>query len=133
MELAQNAASPSAQLQVALELVALQSLLIVGEGGMVALTDLTLGAQQQAATVGLLGQVTIDGLKGKVDDSVIDGIGRIRATGIEAIELTQAGVAASILERTQTFKARSSDVRKRDLVYAVALDKMPRKLRSGGR
>ncbi len=133
MEMAQNAAPLSSQLQVARELVALQSLRLVGEGGLMAVSDVTQSAQQAAATIGLLGQVMIDGLRDKVDDTVIDRITRIRDTGLEAIELTHAGVAQSLLDRTRDFKAGSSDIRKRDVAYAVAFDKMPGKPGSGRR
>jgi hypothetical protein len=100
---------------------------------MMEVTDLTLAAQQAGVTVGLLGQVLIDGLQGKVDDTVIERIARIRDTGLEAIELIQANTAASILQRTQDFKARRSDVRLRDVGYAIAFNKMPGKLGSGRR
>ena len=128
---AQNAAPLSWQLQLGRELAALREYRVIGQSAMMEVADLTLSALQTGATIGLLGQVMIDGLRGKVDDSVIECIDRIRGTGLEATELIQASTAASLLDRTQAFKARSSDVRFRDLGYAIAFNKMPGKLGPG--
>jgi len=70
-------------------------------------------------------------LQGKVEPAVIERVARIRDTGLEAVELVHASTASSLLERTQAFKARSSDVGLRDVLYAVSFDKMPGKLGSG--
>ena len=128
VDAAQQAAPLSYQIQLAREIVALRMVRMVGQGAVIETAMLTESVVQEMAQTGLFTQVIIDGLQGKVSAAVIDKIGEVQGAFAEGASLIHAVTTGAILERIQAFKTPSSDVRFRDTVCSVALDKVPRRL-----
>ena len=133
VEAAQQAAPLSYQIQLARELVAIRMIRLVGQGAVIETAVLTESVVAEMAQTGLFTQVIIDGLRGKVPDAVVDKIAEVQGAFLEGGSLIHAVTTGGIFERIQQFKAPSSEVRFRDVVYSVGADKIPRKLTDGRR
>jgi len=130
--LAQRSAPASWQYELARELVALRGLLLVAEGGTKEVTRLGVSTIEAMTHVGVVGQIQIDGMRGKVDESVIAKVEEVRQTSLEALDLINATGAAALLERVRGFKGWDSRVGKRDLVVGYLTNKVPSRLDRGG-
>ncbi len=133
VEAAQQAAPLSYQLQLARELVAIRMIRLAGQAGVIETAALTESVVAEMTQTGLFTQVIIDGLRGKVPDTTIAKIEEVQGAFSEGASLIHAVTTGEIFERIQQFKAPRSDVRFRDVVYAVAADKIPAKLTDGKR
>lgn len=128
VDAAQRAAPLSYQIQLAREIAAVRMIRMVGQGAVMETATLTESVMQEMARTGLFAQVIIDGLRGKAPDAVVDKLAEVQGAFLEGAALIHAVTTGGIFDRAQQFKAPSSEVGFRDVVYSVACDKVPRRL-----
>jgi hypothetical protein len=133
VDAAQQAAPLSYQIQLAREISIIRMIRMVGQGAVMETATLTERVMQEMAQTGLFAQVIIDGLRGKVPDAVVDKLAEVQGAFLEGAALIHAVTTGAIFDRAQQFKAPSSEVRFRDVVYSVAFDKVSRRLTDRGR
>lgn len=128
VDAAQQVAPLSYQIQLAREIAAIRMIRMVGQGAVMETATLTESVMQEMAQTGLFAQVIIDGMRGKAPDAVVDKLAEVQGAFLEGAALIHAVTTGGIFDRAQNFKAPSSEVGFRDVVYSVAFDKVPRRL-----